>query len=57
MSSYTIFLFILAIIAGVVGFSGITVSALGMVEFLFFVALTFLVINEVVALIRGRPLV
>lgn len=55
MLSWALAFFILAIIAGVLGFGGIAGASVGIAKTLFFVFLILLVVSAVFGAIRGRP--
>ncbi len=57
MLGWSLVFFIVAVIAGVFGFGGISESAVGVSQVLFFVFLVLLVLSFVSRAIRGRSVV
>lgn len=55
MLSWAIAFLIIALIAGVLGFSGIATASAGMAQILFFVFLALFVIALISNAVRGRP--
>ena len=55
MLSWALAFFILAVIAGVLGFGGIAGASVGIAKTLFFIFLILLVISTVVGALRGKP--
>ena len=55
MLSWSITFLLLALIAGVFGFTGIAGAAVGIAKLLFFVFLTLLLVSAVFGALRGRP--
>jgi len=55
MLSWAFAFFILALIAGALGFGGIAGSAAGIAKILFFIFLALLVLSAIVREVRGRP--
>ena len=54
MLSWSITFLILALIAGVLGFTGIAGAAVGIAKLLFFVFLALLLVSAIVGAFRGR---
>lgn len=55
MLSWSITFLILALIAGVLGFTEIAGAAIGIAKILFFVFLVLLIVSAVFGALRGRP--
>jgi uncharacterized membrane protein YtjA (UPF0391 family) len=54
MLSWALIFFVLAIVAGVLGFGGIASAATGIAQLLFFLFIILFVVSALVGVLRGR---
>ncbi|HEV7621316.1 MAG TPA: DUF1328 family protein [Flavisolibacter sp.] len=55
MLSWVIAFLIIAIIAGIFGFTGIFVAAVGIAKILFYIFLVLFLVSLIIHLVRGKP--
>lgn len=55
MLSWVIAFLIIAIIAGIFGFTGIFVAAVGIAKILFYIFLVLFLVTLIIHLVRGKP--
>lgn len=55
MLRWTLLLLVIAVIAGLFGFTGVAGTATGIARTLFFVFLALLIISAIVSAFRGKP--